>query len=61
MEREELQKRIDAIIAMGDDDPEASHSDEDKLAQDVIAALCPPWVVEEMGRLWRSGQTRWYA
>ena len=58
---EELRTRINAIIKSGDHDPEASHGDEDMLMRDVIAAWCPREVVEEMGRLWSTGLTRWYA
>lgn len=60
MGKEELKKRIDAIIAMSRDD-EVAHSEEDTLHLEVINKFCPDWVADEISRLSDADFERWCA
>jgi len=60
MEKEELKKEVDRIIAMSGDD-EAAHSSEDDLHLEVIKNFCPDWVVAEVERLSKADFARWCA
>lgn len=60
MSKEELQKRVDEIIAMSGDD-ERAHSNEDELHLGLIKEFCPDWVKEETERLNKADFARWCA
>jgi hypothetical protein len=53
---------VDAILAMGDADPEHRHAREDALAEDFIRGLAPhnPGA-RELVRMFDAKRTRWYA
>lgn len=60
MTKEELKKRVDAIIDMSGDD-EVAHSREDDLHIEIINTFCPDWVKEEVKRLSDADFARWCA
>ena len=60
MEKEELQERVNDIIASGYDD-ELAHSMEDKLHLEIINTFCPAWVKNEINRLSLADFDRWCA
>ena len=60
MDKAKLKKRVDAIIASGDDDYQA-HLDEDKLHLALIQEFCPEWVQAEITRLSEADFSRWCA
>jgi hypothetical protein len=59
MDRDELTRRVDEIIAKCDD--EEQHAIEDALHLDVIGAFCPEWVQAEIERLTNADFNRWCA
>ena len=60
MTPEQLKEKVDKIISQGGD-PEAAHSDEDELHQELIREFAPKWVVEEIDRLDDADFPRWCA
>lgn len=60
MNRDELTRRVDAVIAAAGDD-EVAHAMEDVLHLDVIRALCPEWAQAEVARLSATSFARWCA
>lgn len=60
MTEDELKQRVDAVLAVCDDD-EVGHMKEDALHLDVIRAFCPDWVVAEIQRLSDADFSRWCA
>ena len=56
-----LTERIDSIIAVGDDDPEMAHGDEDDLMTEWIMGHASPEELAEFDRLWNAQFPRWGA
>jgi hypothetical protein len=67
MEVKDCADRVDAIIAMGDDDPESMHGEEDKLMIEVLhCVIAGDPNARELARellrtVGREDVTRWYA
>lgn len=61
MTEEELENRVKEIIRIGEEDPEAAHSDEDNLRLELIGNYCPDWVVKEIDKLSNADFPRWCA
>jgi hypothetical protein len=59
MNPDELKQRVDAILAMDND--EAMHSAEDHLHTVLIQAFCPAWVQAEIDRLSKADFSHWCA
>jgi hypothetical protein len=59
--KEELKKRVDAIIEISDDDVEAAHSDEDKLHRELLDKYLPHELWVEIVRLNNANFSRWCA
>lgn len=60
MDIEELQDKVNRIIAMAGD-PERAHSEEDDLHLELIALYCPYDVRQEVLRLAETSFPRWCA
>lgn len=60
MTKQELTKKVSAIIAHSGD-PERAHSEEDDLHVELINEFCPEWVKSEVDRLSSTRFPRWCA
>ena len=60
MNRDDLIRRVDSVIAKSHDD-EMAHYWEDELHLSVIHEFCPDWVWTEIKRLRDADFARWYA
>lgn len=58
MTKEKLKQKVDEIIEIGWD-PEAAHSEEDKLYLKLIQKFCPLYVKKEIKRLLNADFPRW--
>lgn len=58
---ETLAAEVDRISAVGLVDDETAHSDEDKLATELIEQFAPDWARREWQRLGEATFARWCA
>lgn len=57
----ELAEKVNAVVGIGDGDPEAFHAMEDQLMVDWIRARATADELVHWERLWDPNFTRWYA